>query len=50
MLRNEHRIEGKPCADPFIIAAAKMLDGCVVTEESIETKCSKYTRNVCDTF
>ncbi len=34
MLRHEHLYEGKPCADPFIIAAAKSINACVVTEES----------------
>ena len=26
-------LEGRPCADPFIIAKAKVMNGCVVTEE-----------------
>ncbi len=28
------RLKGKPVADPFIIAKAKLVDGCVVTQES----------------
>ena len=49
MLRHEHRFEGKPCADPFIIAAAKILDGCVVTEESKKLNAPNIP-NVCEYF
>ena len=49
MLRHEHLFEGKPCADPFIIAAAKEMDGCVVTEESKKPNAPNIP-NVCDYF
>ncbi len=49
MLRHEHLFEGKPCADPFIIAAAKSIDGCVVTEESKKPN-SPNIPNVCEHF
>ena len=49
MLRHEHLFEGKPCADPFIIAAAKFIDGCVVTEESKKPN-SPNIPNVCEYF
>ncbi len=49
MLRHEHLFEGKPCADPFIIAAAKFIDGCVVTEESKKPN-SPNIPNVCEHF
>ena len=32
------RLLGQPCADPFIIAKAKFIDGCVVTEEKWKQK------------
>ncbi len=49
MLRHEHRFEGKPCADPFIIAAAKIIGGSVVTEESKKPNAPNIP-NVCDHF
>ncbi|MCY4401676.1 MAG: DUF4411 family protein [Candidatus Poribacteria bacterium] len=49
ILRHEHLYEGKPCADPFIIAAAKVIDGCVVTEESKKPN-SPNIPNVCEYF
>ena len=34
LVRKQERLQGKPVADPFVIAKAKMLEGCVVTQES----------------
>ena len=42
-------LEGLPCADPFIIAKAKFIDGCVVTEEKWKQNAAKIP-NVCDRF
>lgn len=49
MLRHEHRYEGKPCADPFIVAAAESSNGCVVTEESKKPNAPNIP-NVCEYF
>ncbi len=49
MLRHEHLFEEKPCADPFIIAAANSIDGCVVPEESKKPN-SPNIPNVCEHF
>ncbi len=49
MLRHEHRYEGKPCADPFIVAAAESINGCVVTEESKKPNAPNIP-NVCEYF
>ncbi|MEE8526835.1 MAG: DUF4411 family protein [Thermoanaerobaculia bacterium] len=43
------RLLGKPVADPFLIAAAKVLDGCVVTEESFPPNAARIP-NVCEHF
>ena len=43
------RLLGQPCADPFIIAKAKFIDGCVVTEEKWKQNAAKIP-NVCDHF
>ena len=42
-------LQGMPSADPFIIAAAKVVTGCVVTEERIKPNAVKIP-NVCDHF
>ena len=49
MIRNEHISDGKPCADPFIIAAAKLYNGCVVTEEKEKPNAAQIP-NVCQHF
>lgn len=49
MLRHEHLLEGKPCADPLIIAAAKLHNGCVVTEETKKPNAPNIP-NVCEYF
>ncbi|CCI17613.1 conserved hypothetical protein [Microcystis aeruginosa PCC 9807] len=35
------RLQEKPVADPFIIAAAKIKDGCVITEEALKPNAPK---------
>ena len=42
-------LRGKPVADPFIIAAAKIKQGCVVTEEVFKPNAAKIP-NVCKHF
>jgi hypothetical protein len=36
LVRREKLLKGIPVADPFIIAAAKVHKGCVVTQESLK--------------
>jgi len=33
MIRKQERLKGKPVADPFVIARAKISGACVVTQE-----------------
>ena len=50
MVRNQQRLEGKPpVADPFVIARARVLKGCVVTEE-VNTPNAARIPNVCGHF
>lgn len=42
-------LQGMPVADPFIIAAAKVVGGCVVTEEKMKPNAVKIP-NVCDYY
>lgn len=37
LVRRQSILKGSPVADPFIIAAAKMRRGCVVTQESLKS-------------
>ena len=41
--------KGHPCADPFVIAKAKIIDGCVVTEEKLIENAARIP-NVCEHF
>lgn len=41
MVRTQERLQGKPVADPFVIAKAKILKGCVVAEESKKPNSSR---------
>ena len=45
----QSRLTGIPCADPFVIAKAKFIDGCVVTEEKLKQNAAKIP-NVCERF
>lgn len=49
MIRKKERLKGKPVADPFVIARAKVLDACVVTEEKYTKNAAKIP-NVCGHF
>ena len=46
MIPRKVMLEGRPCADPFIIAKAKVLNGIVVTLEEIKPNAAKIP-NVC---
>ncbi|HEC02208.1 MAG TPA: DUF4411 family protein [Phycisphaerales bacterium] len=49
MIRKQERLKGKPVADPFVIARAKVSGGCVVTQEKKTANAAKIP-NVCDHF
>ena len=49
MIRKRERLGGKPVADPFVIARAKISGGCVVTQEK-HTKNAAKIPNVCEYF
>ena len=49
MIRKQERLKGKPVADPFVIARAKISGACVVTQEKITENAAK-TPNVCVHF
>jgi hypothetical protein len=48
LVRSQQMLQGKPVADPFVIAKAKLLNGCVVTQES-RTKAARIPK-VCEYF
>lgn len=43
------RLQGRPVADPFVVACAKVKEGCVVTEETFKPNAAKIP-NVCEYF
>ena len=49
LVGEEQQLRGKPVADPFVIAAARVFGGCVVTEEAFKPKAAKVP-NVCGHF
>ena len=49
LVSERSRLADRPCADPFIIAKAKFIDGCVVTEEKRKPNAAKIP-NVCEHF
>ena len=49
LLSEKDRLAGHLCADPFVIAKAKFIDGCVVTEETLKPNAAKIP-NVCERF
>jgi len=49
MIRKQERLKGKPVADPFVIARAKISGACVVTQEK-DTENAPKIPNVCDHF
>ena len=49
MIRKQERLKGKPVADPFVIARAKITGACVVTQEKSTENAAKIP-NVYDHF
>ena len=49
IIRKQERLKGKPVADPFVIARAKISGACVVTQEKKTENAAKIP-NVCDHF
>jgi hypothetical protein len=50
LVRKKAQLQGKPVADPFVIAKAKTLDGgCVVTQEIKKANAARIP-NVCDHY
>jgi len=49
MVRKKERLQGKPVADPFVIAKAKISEGWVVTQEKLKEN-SAQIPNVCKHF
>ncbi|NCC61082.1 MAG: DUF4411 family protein [Verrucomicrobiae bacterium] len=50
IIRRKERLKGRPVADPFVIARARILEkGCVVTEENHTENAAKIP-NVCNHF
>ena len=49
MIRKQERLKGKPVADTFVIAGAKILNAYVVTQEKKTDNAAKIP-NVCDHF
>lgn len=49
IVRNKQLLKGMPVADPFVVAAAKANNGCVVSEE-VEKPNSAQIPNVCKHF
>ncbi len=49
MIRKQERFKGKPVADPFVIARARVSGGCVVTQEKNIENAAKIP-NVCKHF
>ncbi len=49
VVRKQEQLQGKPVADPFVIAKASVLQGCVVTEEIFKPNSSRIP-NICQHF
>jgi len=49
IIRKKSILNGKPVADPFLIAKAKVIDGFVVTQEKFKDNSAKIP-NICDYF
>lgn len=46
LIGQKQQLRGMPVADPFVIAAARACDGCVVTEERIKPNAAKIPTSV----
>lgn len=49
LIRKKEQLQGKPVADPFVIARAKATKGCVVTQGKMKDHAAKIP-NVCKHF
>ena len=49
LIRKKERLLGKPVADPFVIAKAKVINGCVVSQEKLKENAANIP-NVCEYF
>lgn len=49
LISKKSRLQGKPVADPFVIAKARQISGCVVTQELFKENAAKIP-NVCNHF
>lgn len=49
LIREKERLQGKAVADPFVIAKAKVVNGCVVTQEADRPNAARIP-NVCKYF
>lgn len=49
VLRKKERLSGKPVADPFVVARARSIGGCVVTTEKYRPNAPKIP-NICEAF
>jgi hypothetical protein len=49
LVSERQMLQGKPVADPFIIACAKIKKGCVITEEAFKPNAARIP-NVCQHF
>ncbi len=49
LVGKKQRLKGTPVADPFIIACAKIKNGCVITEEAFKPNAAKIP-NICKYF
>lgn len=49
LVGEQQRLKGQPVADPFVIAAAAICEGTVVTEEKLKKNAAKIP-NVCEHF
>ena len=49
LISEKTRLQGKPVADPFVIAKAQLLKGCVITQELKKPNAAKIP-NVCEHF
>ena len=49
LIRKQERLLGKPVADPFVIAKAQSIGGCVITTEKYKENAAQIP-NVCERF
>jgi len=49
LVGKKQQLNGKPVADPFVIASAKIKSACIVTEESKKENASRIP-NICEHF